>query len=549
MVFPLRKPVTTLGRSAANSLQIIDKRISRHHAEILFTDNHYIYRDLNSKNGSLVNGQPVKKAVILQHGDDIQVGDTMLVFELDPGEDQHRDASGAGVRLIEDDSMAFPRESVTVKEAPGASHPMDSAVRLRDAGHTVQQQQLDILYQVAEAIRSIFDPDQLFQTLMDILFKVMRADRGTILIRDRQTGVLVPRHTRRREGEADELQISRTIVERAIQDQAGLLISDALHDQRFAQSESIIAQDIRSALCAPMIYRDEVLGVIYIDTASRTNVYSKSDLALLTGICNQAAVALSNMELLHQVFRQKRLEREMEIAREIQMNLLPHVYPDVPGFEFSALSLPAKQVGGDYYDFIDLGEGRLGLCIADVSGKGVPAAIILSTMRTALKLLLEKSGEDLPAVMNRLNRIICRDTTEEMFVTMVLGILDSDARRFEYCNAGHCSPLMWQGGGVVELESNSPVVGIEEQSLFHTSRVTIQPGTLLVFTTDGVTDLMNPAGELFGKSALKSFVEQNALLAVRRFRDALYQRLLAHQGHAEQFDDLTILVVRHKIYE
>jgi phosphoserine phosphatase RsbU/P len=544
MVFPLQAAIVSIGRSATNAIQIVDKRISRHHAEVIFSEGHYIYRDLNSKNGSLVNNQPIKKAVVLQHGDEIRLGDTRVMFELDPSEDRMADRDASGVRLVEDDTGAFARERITVKDALGG---VRGGAAVAEKPITREgQAQLQILYDVAEAVRSIFDLNQLFHTLMDIIFKVMEPDRGTILTLDRQTGALVPRLTRRRHTDSGELKISLTIVERAIQDQAGLLIADALHDQRFAKSESIVMQDIRAAMCAPMIFRDEVLGVIYIDTTSRANAYTKSDLALLTGITNQAALAFSNTELIQQVFLQKRLEREMEIARDIQMNLLPHVYPDVPGFEFSAMSLPAKRVGGDYYDFMDLGGGRLGVCVADVSGKGVPAAIVLSTMRTALKLLLQQNPGDLAGVIAQLNRIICQDTTEEMFVTIVLGVIDSMNSRFEYCNAGHCSPLLYIDGNLMELESQSPVVGIVEQTEYQTESVPLPSGSLMLLTTDGVTDIMNPAGDLFTRKALSDFMRANAGLPVREFRDALYHRLLAHKNDAEQFDDMTMVVIRRK---
>lgn len=548
MFFPLQKSITSIGRSATNSIQIIDRRISRHHAEIIFSEGHYIYRDLSSRNGSLVNNQPIQKAVVLHHGDTVKMGDTLVCFELDANEDSLAEREASGVRLVDDDEVSqgavFPRERVMIKEAPGVKQADGVISDLDDLKSG--QSQLEILYTVADAVRSIFDLNQLFHTLMDIIFHVMEPDRGTILTKDRQTGALVPRLTRRRHTDSGDLRISRTIVERSIQDQAGLLIADALSDQRFANSQSIVMEDIRAALCAPMIYRDEVLGVIYIDTTSRANAYTKADLALLTGITNQAALAFSNTELLQQVFLQKRLEREMEIARDIQMNLLPHVYPDFPGFDFSAMSLPAKQVGGDYYDFINLGRGRLGLCVADVSGKGVPAAIILSTMRTALNLLLTQHRGNLATVMGQLNHIICQDTVNEMFVTIVLGVIDAAKGKFEYCNAGHCSPLLMKNGEIMELESQSPVVGIVEQTEYQTETVDFHPGALLLLTTDGVTDIMNPQGDLFTQRALMEFMKDNAGLPVRDFRDALYHRLLAHKQNAEQFDDMTIVVLKRK---
>lgn len=328
-----------------------------------------------------------------------------------------------------------------------------------------------------------------------------------------------------------------------------MLVSDAAQDDRFASSESIILNRIRTAMVAPLIHKEETLGVVYVDTRTRIVPYTPEELELLTGVTNQAAMAIVNARLAEQIIEQHKLAREMEIARTIQMNLLPRVYPDLDGYEISAMSLPAKQVGGDYYDFIRLPDGRLALAIADVSGKGVPAAILTATTRSYLQSETQHPTHNLAEVMESINRMVHRDVTNDMYVTMAVIYLREETGELEYVNAGHTHPiLMDRAGNIDYLDRGGVFLGIMPEAVYEIGHHRLEHGDILVLDTDGVTDILNANGEPFGSDRFLRLLRDNRHLRAEEIRNAVYQACLAHRGDADQFDDFTLIVLKRREY-
>jgi len=290
-----------------------------------------------------------------------------------------------------------------------------------------------------------------------------------------------------------------------------------------------------------------VLGVIYIDAQGAAGVrYTNDEMELLNGIANQAAIAIQNARLYREAIQRQRLERELEIARSIQMNLLPTTYPALPGLSLSAMSLPARQVGGDYYDFIPLPDGRLALVMADVSGKGVPAAMLTASVRASVHMeLLRPTGSPLPEAVSAVNRWACRSASTGMFLTLFVGVFDSVGRTLEYVNAGHCFPLLFRADAQHEaLESGGPVLAVKEDAEYATGVVRVGEGDTLIIYSDGVVDTLSPSDELFGLERLLKVVRRNLGRDVQGLRDAVYEATLEFRAEREQFDDLTLIVAR-----
>jgi sigma-B regulation protein RsbU (phosphoserine phosphatase) len=237
----------------------------------------------------------------------------------------------------------------------------------------------------------------------------------------------------------------------------------------------------------------------------------------------------------------------MEIARTIQMNLLPKVYPDLDGYEISAMSLPAKQVGGDYYDFIRLPDGRMVLAIADVSGKGVPAAILTATTRSYLQSETQHPSHTLAEIIESINRMVHRDVTNDMYVTMAIVALDEPSGKVQYVNAGHSHPiLMDRSGGIDQLDRGGVFLGIMPEANYDIGSAQLGHGDLLVLDTDGVTDIHSPSGEPFGIDRLLRLLKDNRHLRAEEIRNIVYQSCLAHRGEADQFDDFTLIVLKRR---
>ena len=543
MMFPLTGTNATIGRSANNSIQIIDRKISRHHAEIIFREGAYFFHDNGSKNGSFINEHPVKEDVLLSDGALIRIGETVLLYESGPAEiGRLADTTSKGIRVVDDLDWGSPRSSV----AAGA-HPLEGG-ELKAAAREAPEdshRRLAILYQVADAIRNILNLEELLEQIMDIIYEVIQPDRGFIMLLDEYTQDLTPMAVKNRNEDDEEITISRTIMQQCIRDKVSILASDAASDQRFSGSESIIINKIRSVICSPLIYKDEIFGVIYADTLGGFTSYGQKELELVNGIANQSAMAIANAKLHARIVEQNKMAREMEIARTIQMNLLPKVYPTLDKIDISAMSLPAKKVGGDYYDFFLLPDGRYGIVIADVSGKGVPAAILLATTRASLLIEARQKNAGVSGVLTRMNEVACRDATNNMYVTMVYGILDPNKRSLEYSNAGHVYPLVFDASGKIRsLKTGACFLGIMENVEFESKVVPLSAGQTFIFYSDGVTDTMNTSGEFFGQERMKKVVFANMHKSAQDIRDAIYDACLEFRGAEDQFDDFTVLIMK-----
>lgn len=549
----------TMGRSVNNDLQIVDRRMSRTHAEVFEQGGAYYVRDLGSKNGTLLNGNSVTLPVLVNEGDIIQVGDSEVVFESDTshaGSDttssgtgtgrSRREGSGTGYRLVDERQWGMTQGQIRagMPEVTTFGIAADPSRAVQDLSR-----RLELVYKVTEAVRSTFHIEQLLGQIMEIIIEVLKPDRAYLLLKDPESGELVPEvlKVRGNGSEETEVKISTSICERCMNEGVSLLVSDAAQDDRFSSQESIIANRIRTAMVAPLVYKDDTIGVVYIDTNTRVVPFSQEELELLTGITNQAAVAISNARLHSQLVEQHKLAREMEIARTIQMNLLPKVYPDLPGFEISAMSLPAKHVGGDYYDFLKLPDERVALAIADVSGKGVPAAILTATTRSYLQSETQHPNSGIIEAVTRINQMVHRDVTNDMYVTMALMYADGATGELEYVNAGHSHPvLITREGNVCYLDKGGLFLGILPEGEYESGRITMTPGDILLLFTDGVTDILNSRGEAYGTERLMDLLTSNMEASAEEVRNLIYKECIQHRGDADQFDDFTLIVVKRQ---
>lgn len=556
-VFQFDRDELMIGRSVNNDMQIVDRRMSRNHVKITRVGEKYFIEDMQSKNGSLLNGKPLVKREPLRGDDMFQVGDSTVLFSLkDDSGDSLGDLSvegtmlanstqinreGATYRLVNEENWGNTRGEIRVGNKPKSLTISDSNLNAKE-----QARHLEIIYEVMEAIRSTFSTDELLHLIMDIIMKVIKPDRAYLLLSEKEGADLIPEVIRDQQIKGnDEIRISNSIVNRCIRESISLLVTDAAHDSRFNASESIIANRIRTAMVAPLIYKEQCLGVVYIDTNTRAFPFMEPDLELLTGIANQAAVAIVNARLHSQLVEQHKVAREMEIARTIQMNLLPKVYPTLKGYDVSAMSLPAKHVGGDYYDFLNLPDGRIGFAIADVSGKGVPAAILTATTRSYLQSETQQVDTTIAETVQRINKMVHRDVTNDMYVTMALIYLNPATGDLEYVNAGHAHPLIMSHQGQIKfLDEGGLFLGIVDVGTYEQAKEHLKPGDLLVMVTDGVTDILNNKSESFGADRFYSILRQNTHLSAEEIRNAIYQSCVMHRGDADQFDDFTLIVIK-----
>jgi phosphoserine phosphatase RsbU/P len=537
-VYPLRGECVTIGRGPANTIQIVDARISREHVRFQWRNNHWWVQDTKSRNGTTVNSTPILDPVRLAPGDVLHVGNVRFVFQSEFTLAEPDESSGdrSVVRLRGGLSGLETSHRVEIEEANTSSFkaaPPGAAARLQS------------IYEVGRVIESILDLDEMLKQLMEIVVGALEPTHGVVLLTDAQRGGLVPRVIHRPAGSDEEIEISSSILHQALEERVGVLVSDSRRDERFSAADSVVGFLIHSALCVPLVSKGDTLGAIYLDIRDSQRRFQKNDLQWLVGVAAQAGLAITITTLHQEALNRRQRERDLEIARSIQMNLLPRSMPQVPGFRFAGLSRPAHMVGGDYYDVAALADGKVVLTIADVSGKGIPAAILVASVRSAVRVEARSlQHEDIVSVTKRLNEAVCEDTTSNMFVTMVLGLLDPAARKFEFCNAGHSHPIVRRADGSIEsLRAGSCFLGIDPEMEIEKGTASLEPGSMLILYTDGVTDAHSPEGEAFGLERLTAFIKSWNGDNGDAFIADLDAAVLHHQRGAEAFDDFTVLVI------
>jgi phosphoserine phosphatase RsbU/P len=540
-VLVLEGNAAVLGRHPDCDVVLESGAVSRQHARILKLDESYYIEDLHSRNGTLVNGLPVLQRRLLADGDELRICDLAFVFHLDPARLQVPLPEGADPNtsaVMVDDDQPSGRSSVMSKVdltfgSSGLQLQVNTEVKLK------------AMIEIGQNLGKALALSEVLPKLLDSLFKIfLQADRGFIVLKESQTGRLVPKVVKhRRRDDTELIRISRTIVNGVMSKGEAILSADAANDSRFDMAESIVDFQIRSMMCAPLIASDgKSLGVIQIDALDQRHRFTREDLDVLASVACQAAVAVENAQLHEAAMRQQVIAHELTLAHQVQRGLLPASHPEITGYEFFDFYEPANELGGDYYDYVSLPNGRLGIVVADVSGKGVSAALLMARLSAETRYCL--ATEPTPAeAVGRLNRVFYGSGWEDRFVTLVVCVLDPARNEATIVNAGHLPPLLRRGPGKVEAvseaESRLPL-GVEANESYHQCVVPLAPGDYMVLYTDGITEAMNSADELYGPqrlwTQLASEAEQVSVIGHRILTDV---RLFV--GNRRQNDDMCLV--------
>jgi sigma-B regulation protein RsbU (phosphoserine phosphatase) len=412
---------------------------------------------------------------------------------------------------------------------------------------------LTTLYQIAQTINSSLDLDEVMDMVMDKVIEVTGAERGFLMLMDEagQLDFQVARNMAREDIGEPTFQVSRGIVEQVAQTGKALLATDAQFDDRLSSRASILFLGVHSILCVPLQVKDRVTGLVYVDSRLHAGSFNYEDLDMLTAFANQAAIAIDNaqkyteLQKLYRTAREKeRMEQELRLAYGIQARLLPQRIPQVPGWEFAADWKPAREVSGDFYDFIPAPDDQWGLLIADVADKGVPAALFMSMARGLL--WASRAGVHSPAqALAQTNRHLEANAAPGMFITACYAVLDPVTGVVTYANAGHNRPLVVRADGTVtELDGSVDIaLGVLADFSYQERYVTLDPGDVLVLYTDGVTDAVNATGERFGLERLMDLAAQGRSEGAAALTQNIAQTVQEFSAGATPFDDLTLVVL------
>ena len=406
---------------------------------------------------------------------------------------------------------------------------------------------LALLYRLSRTFNSSLDLDEVLNRVMDEVIGVMHAERGfvTLLEPDGRFVFPVARGMGQKTIDDPQFQISRGVVERVARQGRPILTSDAQTDDRFGMRRSVKTLGLRSILCVPLEIKDQVSGVVYVDNRLQAGIFTQADLELLTAIASSAAIAIENARLYQVAVEKGRMERELQVAREVQASLLPRETPRVPGWEFAARWQPARKVAGDYYDFIPGDEGQLGLVIADVSDKGMPAALFMALTRSIVRASVGHAPSPADGIAHA-NRLICADSTSGMFVTLFYALLILATGEITYVNAGHNPPLLYRADQdqLAELTRTGMALGVVVDSPFEQRTVHLNPGDFILLYTDGVTDATDAHLQDFGMERLQRVILDQRRAPAVEIIAALEQAIHDFVGSTARFDDITIVVTR-----
>jgi serine phosphatase RsbU (regulator of sigma subunit) len=515
-------------------VRLDEQTVSRRHAELRRAASGWVVADLGTQNGTFVNGKRIAGPTPLKRGDELTLGGVTLRFEdAAPGVETLQPVSD--VKLVEHqgagaDAVVVRMDASSVPVAPA------EAARSREL-----MGRLQFLYDLAGDLGGTFDEGVVLERILGRLFEVLpQAERGFILLKAPDHSV-EPRAVRSRSGDATGLTISRTLVSEVMEKRQGLLSMDALGDTRFTRSASMVGLAIRSLICVPIIADNEVLGALQVDSTQKGMPFDEGELALVLAVSRQLALSLQKARLHARVLEEQLLHHDLALAGRLQQRFLPRALPEVPGYAFAVEYAAALEVGGDLYAFLELADGRVGIAVGDVSGKGVSAALCMAKLSSDLRI--HAVGEKEPSViLDRVNRALCDDLEEGMFVTVALLVLDPRTGELQVARAGHPAPLLRDAAGtLVELGTpgDSPL-GVSPEATFAQQRYELDPSDVVLVFTDGVTEAQNRKFDLFGDYRLGDSIRR-AGPSPEAVRDRVLADVEAFVAGHSQNDDLTLV--------
>jgi len=530
-----------IGRKTSSSqcdFLIADQAVSRRHARLEIGDDGKtcFLTDLDSHNGTFLNGQRIFDRIAVNPGDAILMG-------------------GSEFRIME--------ESVVPSSV---SKPTRTKLSDYDLEQSVMMPMADILKplparvaDLPELLPTLFDmakmlvlpepKEVMLERSLQLVTKIIPADRLAVLFTSDENQDEIYTGALHLPGGKDpgDFTLSRTIVNNIMTDKNAILIDDANADPRFASQQSIIASNLKSAMAVPLLDEDRVLGIIYADTTNPVHRYNDDYLHLFAMIGNIIASRLANYTLLEEKQLKERYEAELRQASTIQKKLLPRSVPEISGYGVHAFQEQCRAVGGDLYDLEVLPDGRLLFLVADVSGKGMGAALLMSNILASFRILYLDENFDLVRAVNRVSMELFKHSAPENFATLFLGLLDPKNHRLHFVNAGHNPPLMIRSDNRMEyLEASGTMIGAFDFSGWTEASIPFEPDDFLLVFTDGVTEA-EKGDDCYGDERL----EKLAVTCHKKTPDDIARLIVSdvetYVEDTPRSDDITLLIIKRNM--
>jgi serine phosphatase RsbU (regulator of sigma subunit) len=519
-IVPINKALLCIGRRTESDLRLVGSDVSREHAEIVQQNGDWILRDKGSRYGTYVNGEAITEHK-LTHGDRVQFGrasGTDVVFLTGEGP-QHTDRSHA------------------------------SAVN--------DLRQLAALLEGLRALGSGRVLDEVLALVLDAAIDVAGAERGFIMLagHDQKLDLKLARGKNRITMPGSGFSTSRKIPEEVFKTGEIKIVADLLDGDLANVHMGTVALGIRHVACVPLRavrYVDKAelgkaeaanIGVLYLDSREKGGILAPHTRSALDTLATEAGVAIENARLYRETLEKARIEHELKIAAEIQRALLPEGTHAGPFFESAGTSVQARSIGGDFFDMQDMPDGKFGFLVGDVAGKG-PAAALLTSKIMGIFSAFASVGDEPAELVDHINKVLTRRAIDARYATLLYGQLDATGT-LRFSNAGHNPPLIFGVDGLRRLESGGMPVGMFEFAPYSGDEVTLKPGDTMVIYSDGVTEAHNVAGEEFGEARLVEVLQRYSRGSAAIILDQIIAAVKEFALGAEQYDDVTALVVKY----
>ena len=530
-----------IGRASDADLPIPDRFLSRHHARLVVRDGKILVEDMGSRNGTLLNGQPVQSPTEIRIGDRIEICSTTLTFPggaAPPADSRDRTESESFSSM----TVFRPVSDFLESRGRASSEDLSSEQNLRRYAERLQ-----MLNEVHHALGRSMEIEELLELILDRIFAHLGPEEGAIFLRQ-PDGEMFRAAARSTHRDRTEVFYSRKLVHEVTEKAVAALVLDAQVDERFAASESLLAAGVRSHAAAPLLDEEGALGMIAIGSRVAVKAFSEEDLEILISLAAVASLRLRNVKLAEEAARRRILEKELALARRIQIALLPASLPDVPGWSLYAGTQPSRTVSGDYYQVLTRGEeqGECLVMVADVSGKGVAASLLTASLEALTAGPIEDGMRPVD-ICDRVSGLLYRRTPPEKYATAFLGTLDVGTGTFTYVNAGHNPPFVVRTDGTVErLPATGTPLGLIPGAKYRQEERRLEPGDLLFVYTDGAIEVTGPEDEEFGEERLVDLCIRERSREPADLASRIEAALHEFSSGAPLPDDLTLVMARRE---
>lgn len=524
-----------VGRSSDAGIAVPDRSMSRRHARLYREGDEWLVEDLGSRNGTLLNGRRITEATPVGIGTVLRIGSTTVNVTEGAGETP---LTSAGIEF--DGHTVFRSAAELLKEPQEIS---SGAVMVEGDVLRRYTARLKVLNEVHQSLDRALPLEDLLELILDRAFDNLRPEEGTIFLKGAD-GEYYRAASRSIKGDNSKTLYSRNLVQQVVEKGQAALVLDTTADERFNQAMSLLDAGVRSLVAAPLLDPAGALGLIVLGSTLGIRQFTEGDMELLTSLASVAAMRIRNTRLAEQALERERLERDVALARQIQVGLLPKALPEIDGWELYAHNIPSRGVSGDFYKVELVDDGSCAIMVADVSGKGIAASLLTASLEA---LAAGPIHDAVPPekICDRVSHLLYERTPPEKYATGFLASFDPETGLFGYCNAGH-NPgfVLREAGGVEQLESTGMPLGILPSGVYGASDVTLEKGDTVVLYTDGLTEAENPDEEEYGEERLAELCAEHRNESLDDLAATISADQDAYVRGVPYVDDRTVVLVR-----